>query len=31
MIQLLNERKVDLNYSMDDWQSDLETLNELFS
>jgi len=31
MIQLLNERKVELNYSMDDWQSDLETLNELFS
>ncbi|NJO14787.1 MAG: DUF29 family protein [Thioploca sp.] len=31
MIQLLNERKVDLNYSTDDWQSDLETLNELFS
>jgi len=31
MIQLLNERRVDLNYSMDDWQSDLETLNELFS
>ena len=31
MIQLLNERRVDLNYSTDDWQSDLETLNELFS
>jgi predicted HTH domain antitoxin len=31
MIQLLTERGVALNYSTDDWQSDLKTLDELFS
>jgi|APSaa5957512535_1039671.scaffolds.fasta_scaffold88290_3 predicted HTH domain antitoxin len=29
MIQLLNERRVDLNYSADDSINDLETLNKL--
>ncbi|MEN8218936.1 MAG: UPF0175 family protein [Pseudomonadota bacterium] len=31
MIQLLNERGVDLNYSADDSIADLETLNKLLS
>ena len=31
MIQLLNQRGVDINYSVDDSQSDLETLNKLLS
>ncbi len=31
MIQLLNERGIDLNYSADDSRSDLETLNQLLS
>ena len=31
MIQLLNERGVELNYSADDSKTDLETLNELLS